>query len=128
MKTRHLIVLLAFVVQSFTVAAESTVALNDHESLAKHYWNLVDEAKAKLQEHKNNLEDYELHSYYYGRSGQDFRSHETANVRLYEKIVAKNLKQAEFHQQIAEAERNEINKAGINNFASNEISNTESAH
>lgn len=128
MKTRHLIVLLSFVVQSFAVNAESTIAPSSHESLAQHHLSIVDEAKTKLQEHKNNLEDYELHSYYYGRGGQDFRSHETANVRLYEEIIAENLKQAEFHQQMAEAERNQINKASISNIASGETSYTESAH
>ncbi|HMU64317.1 MAG TPA: hypothetical protein PKD35_06470 [Nitrosomonas sp.] len=128
MKTRHLLVLLAFVAQSFAVNAESTIVPSNHESLAQHHLSLVDEAKVKLQEHKNNLEDYELHSYYYGRGGQDFRSHETANVRLYEEIIAENLKQAEFHQQMAEAERNQINKANINNFAAGEVSSTESTH
>ena len=128
MKTRHLVVLLSFVVQSFAVSAESTIAPSSHESLAQHHLNIVGEAKAKLQEHKNNLEEYEIHSYYYGRGGQDFRSHETANVRLYEEIIAENLKQAEFHQQMAEAERNKINKANINNFAAGEASNTESTH
>ena len=128
MKTRHLIVLLSFIVQSFAVSAESTIAPSSHESLAQHHLSVVDEAKAKLQEHKNNLEDYELHSYYYGRSGQEFKSHETANVRLYEEIIAENLKQAEFHQQMAEAERNQTNKASINNVAAGETSNLESTH
>lgn len=128
MKTRHLIVLLSFIAQSFTVSAESTTVPSSHESLAQHHLSVVDEAKAKLQEHKNNLEDYELHSYYYGRSGQEFKSHETANVRLYEEIIAENLKQAEFHQQMAEAERNQINKASINNVAAGETSNLESTH
>lgn len=128
MKTRHLIVLLSFVVQSFTVSAESTIAPSNHESLAQHHLSVVDEAKAKLQEHKNNLEDYELHSYYYGRGGQEFKSHETANVRLYEEIIAENLKQAEFHQQMAEAERNQINKASISNVAAGETSNLDSTH
>lgn len=128
MKTRHLIVLLSFVVQSFAVSAESTIAPSSHESLAQHHLNIVDEAKTKLQEHKNNLEDYELHSHYYGRGGQDFRSHETANVRLYEEIIAENSKAAELHQQMAEAERNQINRASISNVASGEASHTESAH
>ncbi len=128
MKTRHLIVLLAFITQSFIVNAESAIVSGNHESLAKHYQGLVDEAKVKLQEHKNNLEDYELNSHYYGRGGQDFRSHETANVRLYEEMIAENLQQAEFHQQMAEAERNQIDKANTNNFASGEFSNTESAN
>jgi len=47
---------------------------------------------------------------------------------LYEEIIAENLKQAEFHQQMAEAEKNQINKANINNFAAGEVSSAESTH
>ena len=47
------------------------------------------------------MEDYESRPYYYGRRGQDFRSHEVANIREYEKIVAENEAQAALHYKLA---------------------------
>ncbi len=89
---------------------------NDHAALAKHYEVLAKEAEVKLQENKAVLEEYENHSYYYGRQGQDVKSHTTANIREYEKQLAESLSNADLHHRIAMEQQNSnaINKAKLN--------------
>lgn len=88
---------------------------NDHAALAQYYENLADEAKVKLQQNKSLLEQYEMHPYYFGRQGQDIKSHSSANVREYEKILRQYLKQADLHKRMtADQENRAINKARIN--------------
>ncbi|MCE7914480.1 MAG: hypothetical protein DYH15_07305 [Nitrosomonas sp. PRO4] len=89
---------------------------NDHVALAKHYEVLAKEAETKLQENKAVLEEYENHSYYYGRQGQDVKSHTTANIREYEKLLAESLSNADTHHRIAMDQQNSdaINKAKLN--------------
>lgn len=87
---------------------------NDHEALAKHYGNLAEEAKVRLQENKKVLEEYEDHPYYYGRQGQDVRSHASANIREYEKVLKENLANVDLHRRMAaEQLNNQTNKAEI---------------
>ena len=107
--------LLVFCAQiNSSVAAQPEVALNDHEVLVRHYENLAKEAEAKLQENKAVLEEYEAHSYYYGRQGQDLQSHATANIREYEKALKESLSNADLHRKIAAGQAAPINKAKIN--------------
>ena len=90
---------------------------NDHAALAQYYENLADEAKVKLQQNKALLEEYEMHPYYFGRQGQDIKSHSSANIREYEKILRRYLKKAELHKKMAADQENSvINKAktGLN--------------
>ncbi len=89
---------------------------NDHAALAKHYEVLAKEAEVKLQENKAVLEEYENHSYYYGRQGQDLKSHTTANIREYEKQLAESVSNADLHHRIAMEQQNgnAINKARLN--------------
>ncbi len=85
---------------------------NDHAALAQYYENLADETKAKLQQNKALLEQYEMHPYYFGRQGQDIKSHSSANIREYEKILRQYLKQADLHKKMAvDQENSVINKA-----------------
>src|SRR5687768_12063822 len=80
-----LIAALFFVVFPVSAAnAEEILTAQDHLQIAKRHEVLLKEAEAKLVEHKAALEDYESRSYYYGRGGQDFQSHEKANIREYE--------------------------------------------
>jgi|GEM_PF-432429 len=74
---------------------------SDHDNLASHYDNLAKEMVAKVEEKKISLEDYDDHSYYYGRQGQDFKSHTLANIRYYEEAAQEALQQANFHRKIA---------------------------
>lgn len=97
--------------QMSSAAAQTEVADNDHEALAKHYENLAKKAEARLQENIAVLEEYEAHSYYYGRQGQDIRSHASANIREYEKALKENLNNADSHREMALEQNNRINKA-----------------
>ena len=99
---------------ALSLLASPVVADNDHEALATHYESLVAEAKVRLQENINVLEDYEDHPYYYGRQGQDVRSHASANIREYEKDLKENLANVDLHKRMAAAQRNDqTNKAEI---------------
>lgn len=74
---------------------------NDHNNLANYYDKLAEEMAAKAEEKKGSLEEYEDHSYYYGRQGQDFKSHTQANIRYYEEEATQAVTQADFHRKIA---------------------------
>ncbi len=74
---------------------------SDHTNLSNYYDNLAKEMAAKAAEKVESLEEYEDHSYYYGRQGQDFKSHTQANIRYYEQAAGDASKQAEFHRKIA---------------------------
>lgn len=73
----------------------------DHTNLAIYYDSLAKEMVTKVAEKKESLEEYEDHSYYYGRQGQDFRSHTAANIRHYEQALSDATRQADFHRKIA---------------------------
>jgi len=84
---------------------------SDHNNLSNYYDNLAKEMAAKAAEKMESLEEYEDHSYYYGRQGQDFKSHAQANIRHYEQAAMDASKQADFHRKIA-AELLQGNYAG----------------
>ncbi len=73
----------------------------NHDAMAKHYENAANEMKVKLQAQKKRLDEYESHSHYYGRRGQDIRSHTTANIRMYEHAIKENMKEAALHRKMA---------------------------
>ncbi|SFM87929.1 hypothetical protein [Nitrosomonas communis] len=77
---------------------------NNHNAIAKHYEDTANEMKAKLQEQKKLLEEYEGHSNAYGRRGQDRQSHITAKIRQYENSIKENLKEAAIHREMAQEE------------------------
>lgn len=125
MKTPTLLVAL-FLALSLTVTsafAVDGIDDNDHAALAKYYELLAKEAEVKLQENKAVLEEYENHSYYYGRQGQDLKSHTTANIREYKKQLAESLSNADLHHRIALEQQNNsvISKAKLNFDDSTEI-------
>ena len=115
MKIFNLLVLIVGYVFSVSVFAETDVTNVSHEALAIHHENVVKEAELKLAEHKQNLEDYEDHSHYYGRQGQDFQSHEKANIEYYEEVIHENLKIAELHKKMASEQNNSIKSANVDN-------------
>lgn len=117
MKTSTLLIVALFVVGSFTSSAfaQNAIDTEDHFALAKHYENEAKEIEVKLQENKAALEEYEDHSFYYGRQGQDVQSHTTANIREYEKQLSESLNNADLHKRLAmEQQNNAINKAKLN--------------
>lgn len=88
---------------------------NDHAALANYYETQAKEAEAKLQENKALLEEYKAHPYYYGRQGQDFQAHTSANIHEYEEILVDSLKNADLHKKMVMDESNPvINKAKVN--------------
>ena len=96
-------------------AAPSSINPNDHVALANYYEGLVKEVSAKLETNQQKLNDYEDHPYYYGRQGQDLRSHLQANIREYKKELAEDLQEANLHRKIAASEQGrQFSKAGTN--------------
>jgi len=97
-----------------SVTAQTGIARNEHNALASHYENEAKEAEAKLQKNKEALEEYEAHPYYYGRQGQDVRSHTSANIREYERTLKESRSNADLHRRMAMEQDHQINKAKIN--------------
>ncbi|WP_297324914.1 hypothetical protein [Nitrosomonas sp.] len=83
------------------ISAQNAKTYSDHDNLANYYDNLAKEMIAKAEEKKESLEEYDDHSYYYGRQGQDFKSHTTANIRYYEEAAKEASQQATFHHKVA---------------------------
>lgn len=115
MRVLNLFVLLIGYVFSVSVLAETDIPNGSHEALAVYHETLVKEAEVKLAEHKQSLEDYEAHSYYYGRQGQDFQSHETANIEYYEEVISENLKAADYHRKMLVEQNGGIKSANVDN-------------
>lgn len=82
-------------------AAPSSINPNDHAALANYYEGLAKEISEKLEAYQQQLSQYEDHSYYYGRQGQNHKSHLQANIREYKKELAEDLQEAELHRKIA---------------------------
>lgn len=118
MKTQKFIVLISFLIFSLTVSSAFAVeGIDDsnHAALAEYYEIIAKETEAKLQKNKAALEDYEAHPYYYGRRGQDFKSHTIANMRGYEAVLAESLNNANLHKRLAMDQDNPtFNKARFN--------------
>lgn len=105
---------LAACAQMSPVTAPIGINNNDHEALVRHYENLAEETKIKLQENKEILRAYEARSYYYGRQGLDLSSHTSANIRAHEETLRKSLEHVELHRKMAMEQRNNrINTAEI---------------
>lgn len=81
--------------------AQDAKTYSDHEKLANYHDDVAKEMKTKAKEKKKGLDHYEDNSQYYGRGGQDYQSHATANVRYYEQTAQEAQKQAHFHRKIA---------------------------
>lgn len=109
MNTLKITKIIALVAFSFFVtsafaeapAAPSSINPNDHVALANYYEDLAKEVSGKLETNQQKLNDYEGHPYYYGRPGQDLKSHLQANIREYKKELAADLQKAELHKKIA---------------------------
>ncbi|PSJ16749.1 hypothetical protein [Nitrosomonas supralitoralis] len=84
---------------SETVANTKTDFL--HIKLAEYYEKEAKELSEKVEEQKNMLQEYENHSEYYGRSGQDFHSHHEALLREYTKAAERNAEMAAAHRKMA---------------------------
>lgn len=114
LKFSTLSALLALSLFASFVCAGNEITGSDHAALTRHYENLAKEAEAKLKENRAALEEYEEHSYYYGRQGLDLHSHALGNIRYYEESVKENLNNAEQHRKMVSGQGNLINKAKAN--------------
>ena len=119
MKTTKFFTVIPLLVSGFfatSVYAVDGIDDNDHAALINYYEAQARTAEAKLQENKALLEEYEAHPYYYGRQGQDFQAHTSANIHEYEEVLKDSLENADLHKKMAVHEGNNpiINKAKIN--------------
>jgi hypothetical protein len=73
----------------------------DHIGLAEMYEKEANEMTAKAKAQKELLEEYQRHSEYYGRDGQDFQSHHEALLREYTKAAERNTEMAASHRKMA---------------------------
>lgn len=85
-------------------AAQEARTRPDHIALAKRYEDTAKEMQEKVQEHKKQLEEYEYHSYLYGKQAQNLQAHCRGLIRYYEQAAKANREMAEIHRQLA-AER-----------------------
>ncbi|PSJ16856.1 hypothetical protein [Nitrosomonas supralitoralis] len=114
-KSLRLILTLALSFTASSVFAVEGIDDSNHTALAEYYEIIAKETEAKLQQNKAALEEYEMHPYYYGRQGQDFRSHTVANIREYEAVLEESMNNAELHREMLMGHDNSaINKARIN--------------
>ena len=107
-----ILIILTFLVSSVCIAAESEEINEiaeakaktkfDHIGLAVYYENEAKEMRAKAEEQKRLLDEYNTHSEYYGREGQDFQSHHEALLRKYTKSAERNREMAASHRKIVE--------------------------
>lgn len=73
----------------------------NHETVAKYYEDSAAEMRAKAQEQKLLLDQYEDKSYLYGKKAQDLQAHTTALIRRYEQAAEADAKKADTHRKIA---------------------------
>jgi hypothetical protein len=75
-----------------------TIAPPDHNKLVEYYENEAKEMSLKVEEQKKLLHEYDIHSYYYGREGQDFQAHHEALLNKYEIAAERNREMAAAHR------------------------------
>lgn len=98
-----------------SAAKPAGISSDNHDALVKYYEGVAKDAKLRLQENKKILQEYEAHPYYFGRQGLDAKSHATANVRAFEKMIQESLSSADLHRKMAMRQKNDqANKVGSN--------------
>src|SRR5687768_1968961 len=85
-----------------TSAVRGAKTKEDHNALARHYEAAANAMRAKANEQKKYLAEYQKHGYYYGRKTIDVKEHAQALVHVYEEAAEKNRRMAESHRQMAE--------------------------
>ncbi len=104
------LVILVFLASIAPVISESLNTVNtetktdtppDHNKLAEYYENQAKEMSLKAEEQKKLLDEYNIHSFYYGRKGQVFQTHHQALLNKYEKAAERNSEMAAAHREMA---------------------------
>lgn len=102
------VLMMTFLVTNLSIAAASENSASikskpelSHQEIAQRYDNKAKRMLEKIAEEKQMLEDYDLHSYYYGREGQDFASHHEALLHKFEKAAKRYEELAASHREMA---------------------------
>jgi hypothetical protein len=113
MKTREIFIALAVICLLMSCAQTNPHPMNmtqllqnakthdDHEALARHYDDAAKDMQAKVEEHKQLLEQYKANSYLYGRQAQTVENHCEFLIHTYQQAVKANLDMANTHRQMA---------------------------
>ena len=91
--------LLVFLALGMSMNAVAGDVVN-HEALASQYENLAQEMQAKVDEQKD-IVNHKPRSSYFGKHGQNIKSHIAYKIRKYEKAAAEYSRQAAYHHKIA---------------------------
>jgi hypothetical protein len=84
-----------------TEAVQSAKTSSDHQALAKHYEEAANEMRAKAEEHKKLLAEYQANKVLYGKNAQNLIDHCQGLIRIYEQAAADNMALAKAHQEVA---------------------------
>ena len=84
-----------------TRTVQSATTRSDHEALAKHYEDAAKEMRAKADEHKKMLAQYEARKSFYGKQSQSLISHCQGLMRIYEQATTENMNMAKSHREMA---------------------------
>ncbi len=85
-----------------TSAVRNAKTSADHDALATHYEDTAKAMRAKAEEQKKMLKEYNLHGYYYGRQTEDLQEHAQALARTYDDAADANMNMAHYHRRLAE--------------------------
>lgn len=84
-----------------TSAIQNAKTREDHDALASHYEAVAHDMRLRAQEHKKELEYYDMHPYY-GTRTQDLKAHCRKLISSYEQAAETNMSMAKAHRQMAE--------------------------
>ena len=84
-----------------TRAVQSATTRSDHDALAKHYEDAAKEMRAKAEEHKKMLAQYQAKKNLYGKHAQDLMNHCQGLIRIYDQAAAENMAMAKSHRELA---------------------------
>jgi hypothetical protein len=82
-------------------AVQNAKTAGDHEALAAHYQQAAAEAETRVDEYKSLLQNYQKHSYLYGRRGPEFLEHCRTWISSYEKTADADRQLAKIHLELA---------------------------
>lgn len=81
-------------------AIQNATTLSDHYALAKHFEDAAREMRAKAEEQKALLEQYEK-GHLYGWQSHNLKSNALALMRKYEQAAQSKMREAVLHRQLA---------------------------
>ena len=84
-----------------TIGIQNTKTKADHEALDAHYKQVAQEAEAKVEEQKKILNQYQAHSFLYGRQAQTLKENCESRIRHYQQVTEANLQMAKLHRELA---------------------------